>query len=403
MKVLLSAYACAPGHGSEPEVGLQVLDAALQEHEVWVLTQPHMVGRLRPWLATHPFGTRAHLLSVDPPAPDRQDGLGALVRTQISHERWQRAAAVVARDLHAQVGFDLVHHATLAAYWMRTAVADLGLPLVWGPVGGAVEPPLGLVPELGLRGAVEDAVRAAVRLAFWRRPVVRRAARAADVVLVQNAATRRRLSAHRSDVRVLPNALCARVETMPEGTRRNDVAVVGRVVAWKAVTLAVRVLAALPDREVVLRVYGEAGPAQARRVQRVAARLGVQERVVLVGRLAREELLGRVATSGLLLHPSLHDEASFTVAEALAVGTPVVALDHGGPPHVAAQWPLGATLMVRPSTPGRTARRLAEAVSTLLDPARPLPAQTATAATDFGDAVRDSYASAVSRAAARRA
>lgn len=403
MKVLLSAYACAPGHGSEPEVGLQVLDAALREHEVWVLTQPHMVERLRPWLAVHPASDRAHLVPVDPPAPDRQDGLGALVRTQVSHERWQRAAAVVARDLHARVGFDLVHHATLAAYWMRTAVADLGLPLVWGPVGGAVEPPLGLIPELGVRGAAEDAVRAAVRLAFWRRPVVRRAARAADVVLVQNSATRRRLSAHRSDVRILPNALCATVAAMPQGTRHNDVAVVGRVVAWKAVTLAVRTLAALPDRTVVLRVYGEAGPEQARRVERLAGRLGVEGRVDLVGKLPRDELLQRVATSGLLLHPSLHDEASFTVAEALAVGTPVVALDHGGPPHVAAQWPGAATRMVRPSTPRRTAHRLAEAVTSLLDPARPLPATTRTASTDFASAVLDSYAAALSLAAARRA
>lgn len=403
MKVLLSAYACAPGHGSEPEVGLQVLDAALREHEVWVLTQPHMAERLRPWLAEHAAGERAHLVPIGPPAPDRQDGLGALVATQVSHERWQRAASAVAHELHADIGFDLAHHATLAAYWMRTAVADLGLPLVWGPVGGAVEPPIGLVPELGLRGAVEDAVRAAVRLAFWQRPVVRRAARAADVVLVQNSATRRRLSSQRGDVTVLPNALCATVDDMPVGSRRNDVAVVGRVVAWKGVPLAVRTLAAIADRDVVLRIYGEAGPAQARRVERAAERFGVQDRVQLVGKLPRVELLRRVATSGVLLHPSLHDEASFTVAEALAVGTPVVALDHGGPPHVAAQWPEAATRMVRPSTPHHTAQQLAAAVTALLDPDRPLPLSTTTASTDFKDAVLAGYASAVARAAARRA
>ena len=403
MKVLLSAYACAPGHGSEPEVGLQSLDAALRRHEVWVLTQPHMVRRLEPWLAQHPAGHRAHLLSIDPSAPDKQDGLGALVRTQLSHERWQRAAHVASLRLHTEVGFDLVHHVTLAAYWMRTGVAPLGLPFVWGPVGGAVEPPLALIRELGLRGAIEDAVRSSVRLASWQRPSVRRTIRTADVLLVQNSATRRRVAAAGGEVTVLPNALCARVSTPAPGTRRGDIAVVGRVVAWKAVPLAVRTLARLRDTNVELRVYGECGGAQEQRVRQAAARFGVSDRVTIVGKLPREELLQQMATSGVVLHTSLHDEASFTVAEALALGTPVVALDHGGPPHVAAHWPGAAARMVSPSTPDRTARRLATAVEELLDSARPVPSQATPATTDFAAAVLDSYERAVSRRSARQA
>jgi glycosyltransferase involved in cell wall biosynthesis len=37
----------------------------------------------------------------------------------------------------------------------------------------------------------------------------------------------------------------------------------------------------------------------------------------------------------VLLFPSLHDESPLTVAEALALGLPVLCLDHGGPPVVA--------------------------------------------------------------------
>lgn len=403
MKLLLSAYACAPGHGSEPEVGLRALDAALSRHDVWVLTQPHMVERLAPWIAAHPLAGRAHLVSVSPPAPEKQDGLPALVRTQISHERWQRSAQETAGRLHREVGFDLVHHVTLAAYWMRTGVAPLALPFVWGPVGGAVEPPLGLVGELGLRGAVEDAVRSSVRLAFWQRPSVRRTIRAADVLLVQNSATSRRVAAAGGEALVMPNALCAQLPELPVGVRRNDVAVVGRVVAWKAVPLAVRALSHLHDRSVVLRVYGESGGPQEQRVRGAARRFGVSDRVEIVGKLPRDRLLEQVATSGVVLHPSLHDEASFTVAEALAMGTPVVALDHGGPPHVAAQWPDAPARMVRPSTPGGTARRLATAVEEVLDPQRPVPVRAVPPATDFAAAVLDSYDRAVARWAARQA
>jgi glycosyltransferase involved in cell wall biosynthesis len=37
----------------------------------------------------------------------------------------------------------------------------------------------------------------------------------------------------------------------------------------------------------------------------------------------------------VLLFPSLHDEASWVVVEALSQGLPVLCLDHGGPPVVA--------------------------------------------------------------------
>lgn len=392
MKVLLSAYACAPGAGSEPEVGWQVLLAALRQHEVWVLTQPHMADDVSRALVGRPGGDRVRVVPVGPSAPAGQAGLPALARTQLSHERWQRAAGARARQLHAEVGFDLVHHATLAAYWMRTGVAHTGPPLVWGPVGGAVEPPLGLLTTLGPRGAVEGAVRTAVRLMAWARPSTRAVARAAEVVLVQNDATARRLSSVGRDVTVLPNAVGARVQLPARlGPRRADVAVVGRVVPWKAVPLAVRALSALADDTAVLRVYGEQTGAERGRVLRAAARFGVGDRVELLGRLARDELVAAVATSGVLLHTSLHDEASFTVAEALSVGTPVVALAHGGPPHVAAAWPGSRVSMVPPGLPAATARRLARAVDEALAQRPAVVSSPILPVVDFGEQVLAAY------------
>jgi len=37
MRVLLSAFACAPGEGSEPGVGWEWSQRIAQRHEVWVL------------------------------------------------------------------------------------------------------------------------------------------------------------------------------------------------------------------------------------------------------------------------------------------------------------------------------------------------------------------------------
>ena len=45
----------------------------------------------------------------------------------------------------------------------------------------------------------------------------------------------------------------------------------------------------------------------------------------------RERLLPEIARAGALVHPSLHDDAPLSVAEALSLGTPVICLDHGSP------------------------------------------------------------------------
>jgi hypothetical protein len=40
MKILMSAYSCEPGKGSEPGVGWNFVRAVAKYHEVWVLTRP---------------------------------------------------------------------------------------------------------------------------------------------------------------------------------------------------------------------------------------------------------------------------------------------------------------------------------------------------------------------------
>ena len=73
------------------------------------------------------------------------------------------------------------------------------------------------------------------------------------------------------------------------------------------------------------------------------------------------------ASSRVLLHPALHDEAPLSVAEALSLGTPIVALDHAGPAAIAAHWPKEMSRLVFPTTPDATARQLARAVDGFLD------------------------------------
>ena len=397
MKILLSAYACEPGKGSEQEVGLQVMLAAAQRHDVWVLTRENSISLLEEFLAHHPLRDRIHLHGIDLDGPIRRLKRTGLPGLHLYYDAWQRLAGVRAAELDRRFDFDVVHHATFATYWTRAGVSQLGKPFVWGPVGGGLSTPAPLVRELGAAGLREEAIRETVRRLAVIRPSHRATTRAATISLAQNPSTARRL--RNECVSVLPNALTVRLPRMnsPE-VRGPDIAFVGRLVPWKGGHLAVRALCHVQHRNAVLRVFGD-GPEMSR-VRRAAERWGVADRLELVGSLPRDELLRQVRRCGVLLHPALHEEAGLSVVEALTLGTPVVCLDQGGPATVVQWWPKGRVALIPPSDPEATARRLAAAVDAFLDEAPDPPAEPVLPAASFESSLLDVYDEAVERAKA---
>lgn len=393
MKLLLSAYACAPDQGSEPLVGFVTAVAAAARHQVWVLTQPRMVEVSRAEFERLGLGGRVTVIGVEPDATENQSGLRALAKTHLRHERWQRHARITGGRLHAEIGFDLAHHITLAAYWMPSGVSALPVPLVWGPVGGGVETPFLLLPELGKAGFAEDLARRSIRRIWTLRPAVRSLPGCAAVTFAQNRETAVRVV--RAQPRILSNALTSVPPSgLPVAPRGTEIVLVSRLDAWKGVTLALRVLTRL-EPSTVLRVFGD-GRERARLQQRAEA-MGLGSRVVFEGHRPRTEVLAAIAAAGALLHPAFHEEGGGAVAEALSLGTPLVCLARGGPGALPDQWPATPAWRIRPTFRGLLARRLASAVREALE-LRPPTRQTGlTAQTDFTTELLAAYAEAVSR------
>jgi glycosyltransferase involved in cell wall biosynthesis len=387
LRVLISAFSCEPGKGSEPEVGLRTVLAAATCHEVWVLTGDIGAPVLQRFLDDHPLGAKVHVEPI--PLGIDLNGLG-LVTFHRHYDRWQRRAGSRALELDHRIGFDLIHHATMSTVWTRVGVASVRKPLVWGPVGGGVEPPLSLLPELGYRGLLDDLLRVTSRRLLAQLPAMRRAPRTAAVIFAQNRETVRRLEAA-GKVVLLPNATAVEVGAVaPAGERTRDVVLVGRLVGWKGGHLAMRAFRHVTHPEAILRVYG-AGPDQVR-LEQAARRWGLADRVRFEGWIQRSALLPQMACAGVLVHPSFHDDAPLCVAEALSFGTPVVCLEHGGPAEVTRRWPTSPSRLIRPAGVNATARRIAEAIDEFLLQPPPIRTRPTPATPSFGETLLDTYA-----------
>jgi glycosyltransferase involved in cell wall biosynthesis len=395
LKVLLSALACEPEKGSEPEVGFRAMLAAASQHDVWVLTLPESIPAIERALDAGPGASRIHLEAIEFASRGRDlDDLNSL-EFHLGYDRWQREARTRARALDREIDFDVVHHVTLASYWTRAGVATLGKPLVWGPIGGGVEPPVRLLPELGLRGTVEAAARVLGRPAVAMLPPVRRTQRTASVILAQNPDTGRRLRGA-GRMRLLSNALAVELNSEPvSGPRTTDLLFVGRLVPWKAPLLALRALRYTKRTDAILRFCG-GGPEQPR-LERAARGWHLGDRVRFEGWIPRPKLLPMLARAGALIHPAVHEEAGLCIAEALTLGTPVVTLDHGGPSQIVGQYRGTPTALISPGSPEVTARSIAAAIDRLLDDPPATRGSTVRGSTSFDAEVLRAYAMAASR------
>lgn len=336
MKVLLSAYACEPGKGSEPGSGWNWVRSIGRFNECWVITRQNNRPEIERALLLEPM-SRVHFAYYDLPRwcsfwKKGQRGIRAY------YFFWQVGAYRLAKQLHRETNFDLVHHLTFASYWLPTLLAFLPIPFVWGPVGGAESAPKTFLKAFGFRGALYEFVRQVARTINEVNPLVRRTARRAAVAYAttQETGDRLRILGCR-DVSLVSQAALTQEEldslsAIPMRAEAPFRALsIGRLLHWKGFEFGLRAFAefhgAFPTSEYW--VIGE-GPEDAR-LQNLAKSLGIQGHVMFWGRLDRTDVLKKIAACDVLVHPSFHDSSGWVTVEAMASGRPVICLDLGGP------------------------------------------------------------------------
>lgn len=334
LRILVSAYACEPGKGSEPGVGWKMPTAMARHNDVWVITRSNNQEAIERELARRPI-PGLHVHYVDLPRwgrwwKRRQRGI------QLYYYLWQIAAYFAARRLSREVDFDIVQHLTFVKYWVPSFMAFLPLPFVWGPVGGGESTPEAFLSGFGVRGRIYEAMRSAARRVGERDPFVRLTAHRSALALAttdDTAARLRRLGTR--DVRVYSESGASTQELEELGLYAAKAGhparfmSIGRLLHWKGFDLGVRAFAQadIPGSE-----YWIAGVGPERKaLQALAERLNVADRVVFLGQLSREVAFERLAECAALVHPSLHDSGGMVCLEAMACARPVICLDLGGP------------------------------------------------------------------------
>lgn len=360
MRILLSAYACEPDKGSEPGMGWNwALEIARLGHEVHVLTRENNVAPIERGLAEQD-GLRLHVHGYDIPRWARWWKKG-LRGVHLYYLLWQWGAYRRARKLHSDLHFDLAHHITFAVFRHPSFMGRLGIPFIFGPVGGGEYTPPGLLRGLPWRFRVVERLRSMANSAAFVDPLVRSTFRQAMLVFYKTPETLEQIppAFHRACIRIQDIAVDknALAET-PAAVEEPRFLFAGNLLYLKGIHLALHALAKvlqhIPDAE--LTIVGD-GPDGAW-LKEVARQLGVEQAVKWRGRLPRQQVIELYRSHMAFVFPSLHDSGGTVVMEALSQGVPVICLDLGGPGAI-----LPASCGIKIAAHGRTEAQVVLALS----------------------------------------
>lgn len=337
LKVLISAYACEPGKGSEPGVGWNwARQIARFADEVWVITRANNRAVIEEALKEAPL-PNVHWVYFDLPRWARFWKKGQR-GVYLYYYLWQVGIYFLARRLHRKIKFDLIHHVTLGNYWMPSFLALLQAPFIWGPVGGGESAPQAFYRTFSLRGRIYEYLRSCARWLGEHDPFVRMAAKRANLALTKTQETAQRLKSLGAPQVITMSEVAWPFEEIQQlaiiPARSGNpfrLLSLGRLLHWKGFHLGLRAFARFV-REFPQSEYWLVGDGPERRnLEWLARDLGVADRVHFWGALPRAEALKKLAECDVLVHPSLHDSGGWVCVEAMAAGKPVICLDLGGP------------------------------------------------------------------------
>lgn len=364
LKVLISAYACAPNVGSEPGVGWNIVRTLAKYHELYVLTRLNNRPAIEAELNERPIAN-LHFVYFDPPT-----WAARLQPARIPHYYlWQLEAYTVAKALIETEAIDLIHHVTYVRYSTPSFLSRLPRPFIFGPVGGGEQAPAAFWQSFSLRGKIYNILRNLSHRIGEIDPFTQATAKQSFLVRAttkDTAARLEKLGANNVQVASALGLSQAEIDRLAQQPTPPNSPVrfisIARLLHWKGIYLGLRAFADVVQHLELPQaceywILGE-GP-ERDRLEALASELNIAQQVKFLGMLPRDQTLQKISECHILLHPSLHDSGGFVCLEAMAAGRPVICLDLGGP---AVQVTPAAGMLVPAHDPTQTVRSLGQSM-----------------------------------------
>lgn len=327
-RVLISAYACEPGKGSEPGVGWNWVINLAPFCELTVVTRSNNRNSIANAIGSDPAISRIRWIYHD---------LGSLPQTfkkalgahRLYYTAWQYSLGSTLKKLCAAETFDIVHHLTFASYRYPTALSKLPGIKIWGPVGGAERTPWHLLPWAHPSTLFHEIFRNLQTNNISGLSTAKRFTH----ILASTQETKALFSRHGLAADLMPTVgiderSISLLNSKTSSAKGLRLLFVGNLQYLKGIHFVIEALTYTPVTTCL--TLAGAGPYE-KALKKLARRISVSERVNFLGHVPHKSLPSLHREHDLFVFPSLHDSGGTALLEAMASGMPSIVLACGGP------------------------------------------------------------------------
>lgn len=340
LKILINAYACSPGMGSEPGMAWNWVSNLAKFCELYIITEGEFREKIEEVVPTLEQGKNMHFYYN--PVTDEIRKMcwnQGDWRFYKYYREWQWKTYLMAKEICSSEHIDVLHQLNMIGFrepgylWKLSKESDV--PFVWGPIGGLKQFPLAYLQGAGLKMKLFNRLKNILNV--WQLKHEKRvdeALKTARLLVSSIPDSYRAIKKYKGlESIVIPETGCFLSEDIP--TDRFDekelhVMWVGKFDFRKQLPLALRAIAIANNPNIVLDIYGGGSDEQIASAKRVADLLGITEKVVWHGNQPNDVVMNAMHKAQVFLFTSVSEDTSTVVLEAVSNRLPVLCFDACG-------------------------------------------------------------------------
>ena len=340
MKVLINAYACSPGMGSEPGMAWNWVVNLAKFCELYIITEGEFREKIEAVVPTLEQGGNMHFY-YNPVS----DEIRKMCWNQGDwrfykyYRQWQWKTYLIAKDICEKERIDVLHQLNMIGFrepgYLWKLSKENGVPFVWGPIGGLKQFPTAYLKEAGLK--MQLFMRLKNFLNIWQLKHEKRvdeALKTAKLLISSIPDSYRALKKYKGlESIVIPETGCflsEDISTSRFDTEEFHIMWVGKFDFRKQLPLALQAVALAKNPKLKLDVYGSGSVGQVEMAKNIAEELGISQQVIWYGNQKNDVVMEAMRKAQLFFFTSVNEDTSTVVLEAVSNRLPVVCFDACG-------------------------------------------------------------------------
>jgi len=340
LKILINAYACSPGMGSEPGMAWNWVSNLAKFCELYIITEGEFRDKIEEVVSTLEQGKNMHFY-YNPVSEEirKMCWNQGDWRFYKYYREWQWKTYLMAKDICSKEKIDVLHQLNMIGFrepgYLWKLSKENGVPFVWGPIGGLKQFPTAYLQGAGVKMKLFNRLKNILNI--WQLKHDKRvneAFRTAKLLVSSIPDSYHAIKKYKGkESIIIPETGCFLSEDIP--TDRFDekefhIMWVGKFDFRKQLPLALRAVAISDNPNIVLDIYGSGSDENIASVKNLIDSLGITDKVVWHGNQPNDVVMNAMRKSQLFFFTSVSEDTSTVVLEAVSNRLPVLCFNACG-------------------------------------------------------------------------